>query len=294
MPIIEDEEKEIVVEKEEESEVLEETLEEEEKLEETPEESDSEEEKPALEEEEDGEIVLSLGEEAVEDEPAPSTQLLRDLRKANREKSRRIKELESQINRPVQKTVLGPKPKLEDTDYDTDEFEKRLEDWYAKKAIVDAEELKQREEEENQKRQWQSKLDEYAKSKTTLRVRDYDEAEATVQEIFNVTQQGMILEGALNPAALVYVLGKNPEKAAKLAKITNPVSFAFEMGRLEKDIKMTKKTTTTTTIPAPERVVQGVAKGRSDLSLERLRKEAEASGDYTKVVQYKKQMASKK
>lgn len=243
---------------------------------------------------EEEELIVSLGDEPEAEEPAPTTHLLRDLRKTIREKTKRIKELESQTNRPVQKTTLGPKPKLEDTDFDTDEFEKRLETWYAQKSVVDAEERELQKQEEEQRRQWQSKLDEYEKSKSTLRVRDYEDAEATVQELFSVTQQGMILEGASNPAVLVYVLGKNPEKAAKFAKITNPIAFAFEMGRLEKDIKMTKKTTTPSSVPAPERSVQGTAKLRTDNHLDRLRKEAETSGDFTKVVAYKKQQANKK
>jgi hypothetical protein len=294
MPIIEDEQDQQNLEKEE-NPVLEEDVSEEETQEnDKTDETDSEEESPVISDEDDSEIVLSLGDDAEEEEPTPSTQLLRDLRKANREKNRRIKELESQINRPVQKTVLGPKPTLESTDYDAEEFEKKLEEWYTKKSVVDAEEAKQRQEEEDQKRQWENKLSDYEKSKTSLRVRDYEEAEATVQELFNVTQQGMILEGALNPAALVYVLGKNPEKAAKFAKINNPVAFAFEMGRLEKDIKMTKKTTPSQTIPAPERMVQSTGKTSSNGTLERLRKEAEISGDYTKVVSYKKQLANKK
>ncbi|MFM7468514.1 MAG: hypothetical protein ACKO37_03315 [Vampirovibrionales bacterium] len=243
---------------------------------------------------EEEEFIVSLGDEPEAEEPAPTSHLLRDLRKTIREKTKRIKELESQTSRPVQKTTLGPKPKLEDTDFDTDEFEKRLETWYAQKSVVDAEERDLQKQEEEQKRQWQSKLDEYEKSKSTLRVRDYEDAEATVQELFSVTQQGMILEGALNPAVLVYVLGKNPEKATKFAKITNPIAFAFEMGRLEKDIKMTKKTTTPSSVPAPERSVQGTAKLRTDNHLDRLRKEAETSGDFTKVVAYKKQQANKK
>jgi hypothetical protein len=41
-------------------------------------------------------------------------------------------------------------------------------------------------------------------------------------------------------------------------------------------------------------MVQSTGKTSSNGTLERLRKEAEISGDYTKVVSYKKQLANKK
>ncbi len=52
----------------------------------------------------------------------------------------------------------------------------------------------------------------YQSAKATLKVRDYDEAEDVVQDAFTVTQQGMILQGAVEkPCLLVYALGKNLE-----------------------------------------------------------------------------------
>jgi hypothetical protein len=65
----------------------------------------------------------------------------------------------------------------------------------------------------NQQKAWQAKLDGYGKAKAELRVKDFEDAEAVAQELFNVTQQGVMLQGADNPALVVYALGKNPKKA---------------------------------------------------------------------------------
>ena len=243
-------------------------------------------------EEESDEVVVSIGEEAPpaeEEQRAP--EWVRELRKANREKERRIRELEAKLqttaqteNKPV---ALGPKPKLEEFDYDADRFEQALDAWHDRKRQHDLQTEMVRQAELQQHQAWQAKLDSYSKAKAELRVRDYEDAEAIAQEVFNVTQQGVILQGAENPALVIYALGKNPKKAAELAKNTDPVKFAFAVAKLEKELKVTNRRAA----PAPERVIQGTgrASGAVDSTLERLRAEAEKTGNYTKVLQYKRQ-----
>lgn len=243
-------------------------------------------------EEESDEVVVSIGEEAPpaeEEQRAP--EWVRELRKANREKERRIRELEAKLqttaqteNKPV---ALGPKPKLEEFDYDADRFEQALDAWHERKRQHDLETERVRQAEQTQQQAWQAKLEGYSKAKAELKVRDYEDAEAIAQEVFNVTQQGVILQGADNPALVIYALGKNPKKAADLAKINDPVKFAFAVAKLEKELKVTNRRAA----PAPERVIQGSGRvsGAVDSTLERLRAEAEKTGNYTKVLQYKRQ-----
>lgn len=243
-------------------------------------------------EEESDEVIVSIGEEAPpaeEEQRAP--EWVRELRKANREKERRIRELESKLqttaqteNKPV---ALGPKPKLEEFDYDADRFEQALDAWHERKRQHDLETERVRQAEQTQQQAWQAKLEGYSKAKAELKVRDYEDAEAIAQEVFNVTQQGVILQGADNPALVIYALGKNPKKAAELAKNTDPVKFAFAVAKLEKELKVTNRRAA----PAPERVIQGSGRvsGAVDSTLERLRAEAEKTGNYTKVLQYKRQ-----
>ena len=92
---------------------------------------------------------------------------------------------------------------------------------------------------------------------------------------------------------MVYAIGKDPERAEKFSKIKNYAEFAFKLGQLEKDLKVSSKKTT----PPPERKLGGSApkSGVSDSQLDTLRSEAEATGNYNKVMEYnrvKKQQQS--
>jgi len=242
-------------------------------------------------EEESDEVVVSIGEEAPpaeEEQRAP--EWVRELRKANREKERRIRELEARLQTTqteIKPVALGAKPKLDEFDYDADRFEQALDAWHERKRQHDLETEKVRQAEQAQQQAWQAKLEGYGKAKAELKVRDYEDAEAIAQEVFNVTQQGVILQGADNPALVIYALGKNPRKAADLAKINDPVKFAFAVAKLEKELKVTNRKAA----PAPERIVQGTGRvsGAVDSTLERLREEAARTGNMTKVIQYKAQ-----
>jgi hypothetical protein len=240
---------------------------------------------------ESDEVVVSIGEEAPPpEEQTQAPEWVRELRKTNRELQRQNRELQSKLqtttteNKPV---VLGPKPKLEDHDYDADQFEAALASWFERKRQADELNAKQEAEVMNQQKAWQAKLDDYGKAKAELKVKDFEDAEATAQELFNVTQQGIMLQGADNPALLVYALGKNPKKAQDLASIKDPVKFAFAVAKLEKDLKVTNRKAA----PPPERIVSGTGRvsGAVDSTLERLREEAARTGNMTKVIQYKAQ-----
>jgi hypothetical protein len=237
---------------------------------------------------ESDEVVVSIGEEAPPpDEHAQAPSWVKELRKANREKDKRIRDLEAKLSTTTEKkpVALGAKPKLEDYDYDADKFESALADWFERKRQVDAQAEQAKHAEQAQQRAWQEKLDGYGKAKAELKVRDFEDAEAVATELFNVTQQGVVLQGADNPALVIYALGKNPKKAAELAKIEDPVKFAFAVAKLEKELKVTNRKAA----PAPERMVSstGRVSGAVDSTLERLRAEAEKTGNYTKVHQYK-------
>jgi DNA polymerase III alpha subunit (gram-positive type) len=240
---------------------------------------------------EDDEVVVSIGEESPPpEEETRAPEWVRELRKANREKERRIRELEAKLqttqteNKPV---VLGVKPRLEDYDYDAEKFESALDEWHDRKRQHDLESERAKQAEQQQQQAWQAKLDAYSKAKAELKVKDYEDAEAIAQEVFNVTQQGIVLQGADNPALVIYALGKNAKKAKEIADIKDPVKFAFAVAKLEKELKVTNRKAA----PPPERTVRGTGpvSGSVDSTLERLRAEAEKTGNYTKVHQYRQQ-----
>lgn len=245
--------------------------------------------------EDSDEITVAIGEESPPpEENAPAPEWVRELRKSHREAQRKIREYEQKLHtlqatetKPV---ALGPKPKLEDYDYDSDKFEQALDAWHERKRQVADVQARVKAAEEEQTKAWQTKLESYGKAKAELKVRDYDDAEEIAQQVFSVTQQGVILQGADNPALVVYALGKNPKKAKDLASISDPVKFAFAVAKLEKELKVMPRKAA----PAPERVVNttGPKSGAVDSTLDRLRAEAEKTGDYSKVMQYKRQKRS--
>ena len=246
-------------------------------------------------EEEDESVVVTIAGEAPpqedDEETDPAPEWVRDLRKQYREEKRRNRELEEKLasmSGGSQSDVQLPeKPTLEKADYDTERYEQELAAWYEQKRKYDEVEASKRAEQEAVEREWKQKLEGYQSAKSDLKVRDFEDAEDTVQETLSVTQQGMILQGAENPALLVYALGKNPKKAKELASIQDPVKFAFAVAKLETNLKVTKRKASS----KPEKALSGTARpsGSVDSTLERLRAEAERTGDYSKVFAYKRQ-----
>lgn len=237
------------------------------------------------------EVIVSIGEEAPPpQEETRAPEWVRELRRSDREKTKRIRELEAKLNaaatenKPV---ALGPKPTLEGCDYDEEAFERELAVWYDRKREADAAEAEAIKAQEAEAAEWQKKLEGYEKAKATLRVRDFEDAEATALETFNVMQQGIVLQGSENPALLVYAIGKNQAKAKELASITDPVKFAFAVAKLETQLKVTNRKAAV----SPERTITsggGRISGAMDSTLERLREEALKTGDLSKVMAYKR------
>jgi hypothetical protein len=247
-----------------------------------------------LEEPDTEEVVVSIGEEAPPpEEHTPAPEWVKELRKTNRELQRQNRELQARVQAAPPETkpvVIGNKPKLEDHDYDADAYEEALTSWFERKRQADDVNAKQEAEVMNQQKAWQAKLDGYGKAKAELRVKDFEDAEEVAQQVFSITQQGVLLQGADNPALVVYALGKNPAKAKELAEIKDPVKFAFAVAKLEKDLKVTNRRQA----PAPERIVTGTGRssGAVDSTLERLREDAARTGNMTKVIQYRAQKRS--
>lgn len=244
------------------------------------------------------EVVVSFGDEAPpasEDDENRAPAWVKDLRKSNREKDRRIRELEQRLNantQPEQAVTVGAKPTLESCDYDAEKFEVELETWHARKREADQQKAKKDEAEKSARDAWAARVQTYEKAKASLRVQDFQDAEDAVSDTLSVTQQGVILSGAEKPELLVYALGKAPTKLKELASITDPVKFAFAVAKLETQLKVQPRKQA----PAPERRVTGsVPVGGPDKTLERLEAEADKTGDRTKVAAYKRQqrMSSK-
>lgn len=241
------------------------------------------------------EVVVTIGDAAPsqeEEEIAKAPEWVRELRKTNRELARQNRELQKQAaekTASAQATTLGPKPTMADPDidYDADKFEKALNKWNDQKRKADQELTDRQATERKAQDAWAAKVTEYGEAKGKLKVKDFAESEAVALEALSQVQQGIVVQGAENSALVIYALGKNPAKLKELVAITDPVKFAFAVARLEKDLKLTTRKAP----PPPEKVVTGSAakSGIVDSQLDRLRAEAEKTGDYTKVNTYRRQ-----
>jgi hypothetical protein len=247
------------------------------------------------EEEGEQELAVTFGDETPPPEPEalPESNPIRQLREERRRLERENRELQEKLRAkeaPPPEIPLGAKPKLEDHDYDADKFELALQDWFEKKRVADEKAAKAQAEARAKEEAWQARLAEYGQAKAKLKVPDYEDAEERVQSLFDVTQQGVMIAGAENPALLVYALGKHAAKAKELAAIKDPVKFAFAVAKLETQMKTAPRARPAP--PAPDTPIKSTAPSRSatNATLDRLRDEADRTGDRTKVAAYMRQL----
>jgi hypothetical protein len=246
-------------------------------------------------EEEAEELIVTIGEEPPpqQEDETRAPPWVREVRKTNRELAKENRALKQQLaqTQPREQTPqLGPKPTLESVDYDTAAFEKALDDWKERKAQHDRKQAEQQEALKQEQARWEAEITAFNEQKSALKVRDFEDAEGAVTELLNQTQLGIIIDGAQNKALVMYALGKNEAALKDLASITNPVKFAFAIAKLETQLK----TQSRKPAASPEKTLKGSAPVAANNTLDRLRAEAEKSGDFTKVLAYKKQLKAQR
>lgn len=239
---------------------------------------------------EDEDIVQIGSEEPpASEEVKAAPKWVKDLRERQRQLARENAELKAKLGTPSvqQPPQLPEKPKLADFDFDEEKFQAAVDGWYAKKREVEAFQASQKAAAEAHQKAVQAVHENYAKSKQALKVKDFQDAEDAVQDQFSQVQQSIVMAGAANPGAVVYALGRNPKKLQELASIKDPVKFAVAVGKLETEVKVTRRTSTK---PAPETPLRGNSNASaSKATLERLQAEADRTGDRTKVAAYIRQ-----
>jgi len=247
----------------------------------------------------DSPAVVSLdeqGDSPPQAEEAP--QWVKDVRKKSKEDAKRIRELEQKLKEletPVDAPKLGEKPRLSDPDIDFDEdaYDAALAKWQAQKELIAKAEAEKHRELEAKQAAMKAKQERYIQSRAELEIPDYEELEDEVKSILNPVQQALIVEGCKKPAEFVATLAKSPKTLKELAAIVDPAEFAFEAGKLYGKLEAMK--TQPKAKPAPETRVRAATTGAAvDGKLDKLREEAEKTGDYSKLLAHKKQMRAGK
>lgn len=223
-----------------------------------------------------------------DDEQEEETPLVRQLRTQLRDMARRQHQ---QVKPPVDdpEPQVPDEPDAEKFGWDLEQYNTASKAW--RKAVADHAEWKVREARrtEDAKRVQDETARAVEQQKKSLGVADYDAHAETVHAALSEQQIAILVNGADNPARLIYALGRSQHRLDQLAAETNLAKFAVMLGRMEREIKVTKRTP-----PNAEVKVRGatasVALTTSDKELERLEKAAERSGDRTAVIAYKRQM----
>jgi hypothetical protein len=239
---------------------------------------------------EETEIVVESG-ESEEPPPKDATAWFKmrreqaELKAKLAEQERKLKALET----PSQVADPGPEPTLEDCDFSQETYKAKLRAWdkaRERKAAHDAAAAEQaaamQRDQTTKYNEYLSKREAYSKS-----VPNYLESETAVKAALSGDRQALLLNYTKNPALVVGALGRMPKLLEDLAKQSDPGRFIAAVSELETRVKESKRTTQA---PPPERPLRGsgAVSGSADKQLERLRAEAERTGDYSKVFEHKK------
>lgn len=230
------------------------------------------------------ETVISFGDDEPEPEPddKADSAVIRQMRAALREKDRELNQLRQQSQPKIE---VGEKPTLAGCDYDEEAFEQKLDEWKERKRQTEASQTEAQKQAEAAQEQWGREVQAYQTKKAQLGAPDVDEAEEIVVGALDQIQRAVLIKATDDPARFMYALSKHKGKLAELAKIKDPVKLAAAMAKLEGVMKVVKRRKA----PDPEKIASGsAATPGADKQLEKLEKEADRTGDRTKLIAYKK------
>jgi hypothetical protein len=184
------------------------------------------------------------------------------------------------------KIEVGPRPTLEGCEWDEDKHADALDAWYDRKRQAEQQETAEQASQRKANETFQADVQRFEGARASLRVAGAPEAIDTALASLSPVQQAVIVKAADNAATLLAALGKHPARLAEVTAIEDPVKLAAAIAKMEGKIQMTKRRA-----PDPEEVATGSASVRSESSdkvLERLQKEADKTGDRTKLIAHKR------
>lgn len=218
---------------------------------------------------------------------AEEDNLVKSLRAQLREAKRQI---HSQGPAPVQKIEVGEKPRIEDFDWDADKFEAAIDAWHDRKRQADAQEAEQQRIAAEGQKRFDDAHKAYRQKATALGVKDYDTLEAQVDAVLPAHLRNFIpmYMGDDGPKTVV-ALGRHPQLIDRLTSIQDPVAQLWELAKIANGVKVMPRKNNP---PESESIQRGgvATSGSSDKHLERLEKEAERTGDRTKLIDYRRKM----
>lgn len=249
-------------------------------------------------------LKLNLDEDlAGDDAQNRAPNWLRDLRKENRAKDRRIRELELEIARgraESPEASIGAEPNPDDYEMWEEagkaKFRTDYAAWISKKTQLEAQQRRQQEDRDDQDRKFLERKEKVARVGATL-AGDYEERIQVVKDTLDDVQFGLLVGEAGDPkiaAQMLYLLSheNNYETLNRLASIKNPIRYHREIVLMEAGMKSQIRTKSA---PPPDRQIRSSVSGAAvvDNQLSRLREEARNTGDYSKLMDFQRAQAAK-
>lgn len=213
-------------------------------------------------------------------------QTIKDQRKALRDKN--IALPDPGTNAAPQALTLPPKPKMEDDgiDYDPEVYQQKVDEWYTTKAQVEQQQAQQTTQQQKLVETFNEKKAAYKERIGTLKVRNYEDAEAFVAGEISQEMQSAIILHSDRPEHVVLALARNPDLMKQMKGVSDPVTLGVLIGTIQAKAKaMPKGKSSVKGAPSDPR---GAGKGQTrDLDVEI--DKARNSGDYTRVIELKRQ-----
>lgn len=231
------------------------------------------------------ELEVTFGDEAAPASGERDTGLVKHLREQIRERDKRLAEAEQWKPKQIE---VGPEPTMESCGYDEDEFKDEWRKWNGRKTEAERHNAQSNQADQQAREQWQRDLQSHEAKRAALKFPDVEEAEAVATAALNEVQQAVIVKVADDSAKLLYALGRHPAKLAELSQIKDPLKMAAAVARLEGGLKVMPKRRA----PDPEEIASGNASASAgkNKELERLEKEADRTGDRTKLISYRRNL----
>jgi len=234
-------------------------------------------------EDEDSDVIVFDGEAAPASGEA-ETGLVKNLR----DQLRRIQKERDELRKTVpqqQAIVVGDKPTLAGCDYDEERHEAEFTAWQERKAKAEAQQREAEQGRQEAVEGWKREVEGHQAKKSALPFKDVQDAEDVAIAGLTDIQQQVIVRAADNSAMVMYALGKHPAKLAEISKITDPIKMAVAITKLEGKMSVTKRGGP----PEPERIARGSASVNAggDKELERLEKDADRTGDSSRLIAYR-------
>lgn len=235
----------------------------------------------------DGEIVIEI--EGEEPDAAAETPAIRQLREANRAQARRIAELEAK-NAPGE-VEIGPKPTLESCEWDEERFEGELVSWQERKRATEAAEADRAENERKSAELWNGIESKYRAGAAQLRVPGFEEKERKVDSTLPEIVRRAIKAYCDEPAKVIAALGTNDALLDRIAGEKDPIKQLVTLVKLEGKMKVKRSRQI-----EPDKPLSGSApleQVSTDKQREKLEKEAERTGDRTKLIAFNRAQRAK-